>query len=184
MKQRGGLFGTRLSFFAGDRTKLFNLIDNGSAEDFQTSLTEVLQKYPIDQITNKSGTHLLTHACIKNRLDVVKILKANGADFSILDSDITRSQPQYMRDYFTDFTFVDTFVDSNNTSPLLAAIFNRNKELVQYLVENNVNILVKTTTNGSLSIALFVSDDTFDYLFEIYKKNVNQKCLKIYYLSV
>jgi ankyrin repeat protein len=156
------------------------MIEEDKTDEFETLLNKIISegKHNINDITKKlfsfHTVHLLPYACTYNRLNIIKILQRNGANFKILDSDITRSQPQYMRDYFTDFTFVD----SNNTSPLLAAIVNRNKELVQYLVENNVNILVKTTTNGPLHNALIKSVDIFDYLFEIYKEKCKPEVFK------
>ena len=183
MTQRGGfkVLGMELGRFGltgdGLRTQLFTLIDDGSTEDFQTSLTEVLKKYPIDQITNKSGTHLLTQACIKNRLDIVEILKTNGADFSIIDSDKTKDELDGNKTSFPGFTYVP-----KNASPFLEAILTGNLALVQKLVEYGVNIFVKyygiRGFSGPLMHALNQSDDLFYYLYNIYEEKCESEVFK------
>jgi ankyrin repeat protein len=142
MKQRGGfkVFGMEVGRLGltgdGLRTQLFTLIDAGSAEDFQTSLTEVLKKHNIDTITNKAGVHLLTYACTKNRLDIVEILQAKGANFSIVG--LKESVTEFVQGEFPHFTFV-----SGRGSPLLEAISTGNRDLVNYLVDNGVNMFVR-----------------------------------------
>lgn len=194
MTQRGGfkVLGMELGRFGltgdGLRTQLFTLIDDdkSSAEDFQTSLTEVLKKYPINQITNKSGTHLLTQACIKNRLDIVEKLKTNGADFSIIDSDKTKDELDGNKQSFPGFTYVP-----KNASPFLEAIVTGNFVLVQKLVEYGVNIFVKyygiRGFSGPLMLALNQSDKLFNYLYDIYTvkcapevfKNLLSECIPV-----
>jgi ankyrin repeat protein len=177
MKQRGGLklFGMEIGRFGstgdGLRTQLFTLIDTGTKEEFIALLPKVVDKYTIDKITNKAGIHLLTYACIKNKLDIVKILKDNRADFSIVDADLTHIiDSSVLRPHDRALYPSFSFILSSNESPFLAAINTRNLELVTYLVENKVNIFVSKYNIGPLAIALYKNSAIFDYLFEIYKR--------------
>lgn len=63
-----------------------------------------------------------------------------------------------------------SFIFSSNKSPFLAAINTGNLDLVKYLVDNKVNILVSQYNIGPLAIALYKNSAIFDYLFEKYKE--------------
>jgi ankyrin repeat protein len=180
MKQRGGFFGSRLGFFGdGKRTQLFNVIDSGSIGEFNTSLDTVLEKHTdINTITNKDGMHLLTYACTKGRLDIVKVLQSKGVDFSIVD--FRETVRDFYQRQFPSFIFVN-----GKGSPLLEAILSNNRELVQYLLTlRNVSFYVRhfiypnsekswynrieSKQGGPLELALAVNPEIFEDLLAYY----------------
>lgn len=125
--------------------KLYDAIDNDDLETIQTTFKSIVEAgLDINSELQKYTDIILTHACRKNNIEIVKFFVDQGCD-------VNGSPDEY--------------------HPICAAAANGHLEIVKFLVENGANLYIENKyTGNSLLYNACTTDNNAEiikYLYEI-----------------